>query len=104
MQIYLHMSKKSSTFVPDLGIVPIVTIKNYRVMKKECVFKVEVEGFLWKVVKYPITNRYGAHLYRIEHNRRVISRGYHMCAQLKIEECLKYAFGCDVNVRWGIVL
>ena len=26
MQIYLHISKKSSTFVADLGIVPSVTI------------------------------------------------------------------------------
>ena len=28
MQIYLHMSKKSSIFAPDLGIVPAMTIKN----------------------------------------------------------------------------
>ena len=26
MQIYLHMSKKSSTFVADLGIVPVIMI------------------------------------------------------------------------------
>ena len=26
MQKYLHMSKKSSTFVADLGIVPAITI------------------------------------------------------------------------------
>ena len=73
-------------------------------MKKECVFKVEVEGYLWKVVKYPKRNSCGAHLYKIEHNRRVYFKDYRMCAQLLIEECLRYAFGCDVNVRWGIVL
>lgn len=26
MQFYLHMSKKSSTFVADLGIVPSITL------------------------------------------------------------------------------
>lgn len=39
MQNYLHMSKKSSTFVADLGIVPTTTNKYNRVMKKECIFK-----------------------------------------------------------------
>lgn len=34
MQKYLHMSKKSSTFVADLGMVPTITNKYYRVMKK----------------------------------------------------------------------
>lgn len=32
----LHISKKSSTFVADLGIIPATTIKHYRVMKKSC--------------------------------------------------------------------
>ena len=35
MQNYLHMSKKSSTFVADLGIVPTATIKYNRVMKRK---------------------------------------------------------------------
>ena len=35
MQKYLHMSKKSSTFVADLGIVPTATIKHNRVMKRK---------------------------------------------------------------------
>lgn len=103
MQFYLHMSKKSSTFVADLGIVPVRTIKYNRVMRKECVFKVVVEGRVWKVIKYPKTNCIGAHLYKIEHNRRVFSKAYRLCAQLLIVECLRAAFGCDVHVRWGIV-
>lgn len=73
-------------------------------MTKECVFKVEVEGMLWKVIKYPKTNCYGAHLYKIEHCRRVYSKWYQTCAQRPIEECLRFAFGCNVNVNWGIVL
>ena len=35
MQKYLHISKKSSTFVADLGIVPTATIKCNRVMAKK---------------------------------------------------------------------
>lgn len=73
-------------------------------MKKECIFKVEVEGMLWKVIKYPEIDRDGAHLYKIEHNRRVYHKAYRMCAQLMVEECLVFAFGCDVDVKWGIVL
>lgn len=73
-------------------------------MKKKCVFKVEVEGMLWRVVKYPKRNQYGAHLYKIEHNRRVYAKEYRMCAQQIIEECLSLAFGCVVNVKWGIAL
>ena len=34
MQKLLHMSKKSSTFASDLGIVPDRTIKTLRVMRK----------------------------------------------------------------------
>ena len=73
-------------------------------MTKECVFRVEVEGMLWRVVKYPKTNCYGAHLYKIEHKRRVYSKQYRMCAQLVIEDCLMFAFGCKVNIAWGIAL
>ena len=104
MQKYLHMSKKSSTFVADLGIVPSATIKTNRVMKKECVFRVEVEGSLWRVVKYPKKTLDGAHLYKIEHNRRVYDTCYRMTAQKPIEACLRFAFGCGVDVRWGMVL
>lgn len=73
-------------------------------MERECVFRVEVEGRIFRVVKYPKKNRYGAHLFKIEHNRRVISKEYRMCELLMIEECLRYAFRCDVNIRWGIML
>lgn len=34
MQKYLHMSKKSSIFASDLGIVPTITNKQYRAMRK----------------------------------------------------------------------
>ena len=37
----LHISKKSSTFVADLGIVPDRTFKHYRVMEKVEVLKVD---------------------------------------------------------------
>lgn len=73
-------------------------------MTKECVFRVEVEGMLWRVVKYPKTNCYGAHLYKIEQNRRVYSKQYRMCANLVIEECLMVALRCSVKVAWRIAL
>ena len=49
MQNNLHISKKSSTFASDLGIVPTTTIKYIRVMKKECIFKCYAQGEWWYV-------------------------------------------------------
>lgn len=49
MQKLLHMSKKSSIFVADLGIVPTTTIKYYRVMEKRCVFKCCINGKWYRV-------------------------------------------------------
>ena len=53
MQKLLHMSKKSSTFVPDLGIVPDQTIKTIRVMKKECVFRAQWMGKRYAIYVEP---------------------------------------------------
>lgn len=39
MQKSLHISKKSSIFAPDLGIVPTITLKKGKDMKELCIFK-----------------------------------------------------------------
>ena len=92
------------TFAADLGIVPSITIKHLRDMKKRCVFRIGLGGSIWRVVEYTQKNENGAYLYRIVHNRRVISRNYRLCAQLAIEECLAYALGCKVDIHWGYLL
>ena len=69
MQDYLHMSKKSSTFVPDLGIVPITTIKSLGVMKELCVFKVCGGRNICRVVVR--RNEDGGRYYVVYHGRRL---------------------------------
>ena len=49
MQKYLHMSKKSSTFVADLGIVPSATIKYSRVMEKLMICSLKYGDVIYKV-------------------------------------------------------
>lgn len=104
MQIYLHIWKKSSTFVPDLGIVPSTTIRYHRVMKKRCVFRIEVEGCLWRVIECPITPNGSKFEYRIMHKRRVLFKCRGIDARFAIESVCRFAFGCDVDINWGKVL
>lgn len=42
MQFYLHMSKKSSIFAVDLGIVPSSTFNYILVMKRVCIWKCKI--------------------------------------------------------------
>ena len=51
MQNLLHMSKKSSTFVADLGIVPVLTIKTNRVMRKKVVCRFMIGGKILRLVE-----------------------------------------------------
>lgn len=53
MQKYLHMSKKSSTFVADLGIVPAITNKYNESMEKECIFRCQRNGRTYRVIAVP---------------------------------------------------
>ena len=74
MQRYLHMSKKSSTFAADLGIVPDRTIKKDRVMEKVEVCKVTIGEDIYKVNQ--LSNE-GVLLeeYRVMHGRRIAKGG-----------------------------
>ena len=51
LQFYLHISKKSSTFVPDLGIILILTIKYIRVMKSLCLCRFMIGGKVLRLVE-----------------------------------------------------
>lgn len=98
------MSKKSSTFVPDLGIVLSATIKSLRVMTRECIFKVEYKGRLWRVIACPINPDGTMFDYRIESNRRLMSKIRGSKADRVIQRTCALAFNCDVDIWWGNVL
>ena len=73
-------------------------------MKRECVFKIEVEGYLWRVVADPFVMGHEPRTYRIMHRRRCYAKFTCYNAQLAIEQCLMYALGCSVDIHWGKVL
>lgn len=68
------MSKKSSTFVADLGIVPVTTIKYNKVMEKVEICKVQIGTEIYKVNQ--MSNE-GVLLdeYRVMHGRRIAKGG-----------------------------
>ena len=98
------MSKKSSTFVSDLGIVPSATITNNRDMNETCIFRVQFAGDMWRVMESSKQDEAKRFNYRILHKRRVIESFRRMNGQRAIVLCLIYALGCDVNVNWETVL
>lgn len=73
-------------------------------MKRRCVFRIEFEGCLWRVVEHPITTDGRKYEYRIMHDRRLLFKCRGIDARYAIETAMRFAFGCDVDVNWGIVL
>lgn len=70
-------------------------------MKRECVFRIEVEGSLWKVVAEPFIMGHEPRTYRIMHKRRCYAKMEGTNAQLAIELCMVLALGCGVDIHWG---
>lgn len=73
-------------------------------MKRECVFRIEVEGYLWRVVADPFIMGVQPRTYRIMHRRRCYAKLTGFDAQLAIEQCMVFALGCGVDIHWGKVL
>lgn len=92
MQEYLHMSKKSSIFAADLGIVPTATIKNNRVMKKECIFKACKGNEWWYLYRYPNEKASRGCIYRIYNGRKwhdhISWFSYEMAMGELLRECI----------------
>lgn len=84
MQKYLHMSKKSSTFAADLGMVPTITNKCNKSMKEKCIFKCYAQGKWWYV--YGVDYGLLGTRYRVYQGRKWYShisfetRQYAICA------------------------
>ena len=73
-------------------------------MKKECVFRIEVEGWLWRVEVDPFICSDAPRVYRIMHRRRCYARFTDINAQDAIKLCMQFAFGCRVEIKWGTQL
>lgn len=70
MQNYLHISKKSSIFAPDLGIVPTITLKKGKDMTNECVWKCQTGKVIVKVIKVNNDWRFKCTVYRVYIGRK----------------------------------
>ena len=104
MQKNLHISKKSSTFASDLGIVPTTTIKKNRVMKEKCIFRVQTFGRMWRVMESVEQDENGRYKYRIMNKRRVCEKFSRANGRTAIEQCMRYALGCSIEIGWGEIL
>ena len=86
------MSKKSSIFVADLGMVPSATIKYYRVMERVCIFKALKGNEWWYLYRYPNARASRGCVYRVYCGRRWYDRiswfGYEMALGQLLEGCL----------------
>ena len=73
-------------------------------MTNYCVFRIEVEGYLWRVVR-PFNAPIGEPCcYRVMHKRRIYARVKGMDAREAIELACKFALGCQVDIKWGTMV
>lgn len=72
MQKYLHISKKSSTFAADLGIVPSATIKYNRVMEKVEILKVDCKPRKVRIYRVDMEN--GNCLFMVYEGRKKVEQ------------------------------
>ena len=70
-------------------------------MKRECVFRIEVEGELWRVEASPIIMSNEQRVYRIMHRRKRYASFPDDNAQDAIKMCMQFALGCRVSIEWG---
>ena len=74
MQNYLHMSKKSSIFAPELGIVPAITQKKGNNMEKVTICSLKYGEVIYKVNELVDENGNG-HGFRVMKGRCIAKGG-----------------------------
>ena len=70
-------------------------------MKNQCVFRIEVEGYLWRVEREGSMMGHGPAVYRVTHRRKVHARIIGNDARAAIEMACRFALGCGVSINWG---
>ena len=69
-------------------------------MKKRCVFRIEIEGSLWRVTEEKHPHVSGMYVYRIMHMRRCVGRVEDWNARQTIIRAMELALRCNVNIHW----
>ena len=73
-------------------------------MKEKCIFRVQFAGDMWRVLESVKKDEDGRCDYRIMHDRRVYERFSRTNGRGAIEQCMRYALGCGIEIFWGAVL
>lgn len=98
MQNNLHISKKSSIFAPDLGIVPSITLKKGNNMEKTCIFKAQKGNVIWYLYRVPNERASKGCIYRVYCGRKWFDRiswfSYEMAVGQLLECCLGLGSVC----------
>ena len=104
MQKYLHMSKKSSTFVADLGIVPNRTNKTHRVMKVEkLIFR--AEGANRGLVHVFRITKGESHYYEVRRDRKLVSpTSRYWTLSMAMKAAMDVCESDIIKAGWGAML
>lgn len=70
-------------------------------MKEFCIFRVQFAGDMWRVMESSVEDENGRYNYRILHKRKVIEKFKRSNGKRAIEQCMRYAMGCGVDIYWG---
>ena len=73
-------------------------------MTKDCVFKVEYNGELYRVIKHPYDYEGKWFVFRVEHKRRLLGKFKSTSDKGAIEFALKCAFGEGSWIEGGLML
>lgn len=73
-------------------------------MKETCIFRVQFAGDMWRVLESVEPEEGGRYQYRIMHNRCVYERFSWRNGRRAIEQCMRYAIGCGIDIYWEEVL
>lgn len=73
-------------------------------MKRKCILRVQFVGDMWRVLESLESDKSEMYEYRIMHNRRVFEKFKSPNGRRAIEQCLRYALGCGIDICWREVL
>lgn len=73
-------------------------------MEKDCVFKIEYHGDLYRVVKHPYNYDGTVFMFRVEHKRRVLGKFKSTSDKDAIKFAMRCAFGVGVTIESSVVL
>lgn len=101
MQYLLHMSKKSSIFAPDLGIVPSITLKKGNNMEKVTICSLKYGEVIYKVNE--LVDESGMeHGFRVMKGRNIAKGGsFFNSERSAIMFMLRYVFNDVAQLELG---